>query len=97
MISLFFFCVSTRDTNPDLITSPYQTVFVFLYSLGCRHLSPGSFVFNESCSTYRCIFDLFVRVDELSVVLLHRLGFYHMCFLFCWIFLTFLKRNNPGN
>ena len=49
-----------------------DSVWIFLYSLGCRRVSlPVSFVFSKNYSTCRCIFDVSVGGCELCALLCH--------------------------
>ena len=65
-----------RDTGPDLITSlPFlpDYVWIFLTALVVHESFWQLLVFSENCSTYKCIFDVFVWGGELHVLLLRHL------------------------
>lgn len=65
-----------RDTGSNLIASPPflpNSMWIFLYSLGCTNLSAIlQVVFSDFCSTCRCIFGMFMGGGELSVIPLHH-------------------------
>ena len=61
-----------RDAGPTCSLLFHCTGFcvILIYSLGSVSLSTRlQFVFSENCSTCRCIFDMFVRGGDLSILL----------------------------
>ena len=57
----------------SLLFYSYLTpLWIFLYSL-YNFSASLQFVFGETCSTCRCIFDVFTEGDKLSILLLHHL------------------------
>ena len=62
-----------QRSQPNCFSFLHTWLHVYLsYSLGCIGVLCQLVVFSENCSTYRCIFDVFMSGGECHILLLHH-------------------------